>query len=169
MHTKRDVNIEVYLHPTTLFVAKQYVPNTLTAKFARSDFRSNASVQGRPDSSYFTVNPNPLECARGRYDRATDPGEVLALRRCHDLNLHLGGRQGRNFLRISLADTGNIVVPSEGTLMQYRFIMISTAHILCSGRWYHMPLAPFSATERRLEDHVGTHDALGASSADVTI
>jgi hypothetical protein len=32
-----------------------------------------------------------------------------------------------------------------------------------------MPLAPFSATERWLEDHVGTHDALGASSADVTI
>jgi hypothetical protein len=66
MHAKRDVNIEVYLHPTTLFVAKQSVPNTLTAQFARSDFRSNASVQGRPDSSYFPVNPNPLECARGR-------------------------------------------------------------------------------------------------------
>jgi hypothetical protein len=42
----------------------------------------------------------------------------------------LEGARIVNFLRISLADTGNIVVPSEGTLLQYRFILISTAHIM---------------------------------------
>jgi hypothetical protein len=46
MHVKRDVNIEVCLQPTTLFFAKQSATDTLPAQFARSDLRSNASVQG---------------------------------------------------------------------------------------------------------------------------
>jgi hypothetical protein len=50
-------------------------------------------------------------------DSLTDAASWLAHRKCHDLNLHLGGRIV-NFLRNSLADTGNIVVPFDGTLLQ---------------------------------------------------
>merc|ERR1712187_141668 len=49
-------------------------------------------------------DPHLLEGAQGRQDGAADPDRVLALGRRHDLDLHGGGRQGRELLGHPLAD-----------------------------------------------------------------
>merc|ERR1719305_507596 len=49
-------------------------------------------------------DPHLLECAQGRKDRAANPHRVLALRRCHDLDLHGRRCQSRKLLGHALTN-----------------------------------------------------------------
>merc|ERR1711861_126814 len=49
-------------------------------------------------------DPHLLEGAQGRKDGATNPYRVLALRRCHNLDLHCGRCQCRELLCHALAN-----------------------------------------------------------------
>merc|ERR1719367_1861826 len=49
-------------------------------------------------------HPHLLECAQGGKDGATDPDRVLAFRWCDNLDLHGGGRKGRELLGHALTD-----------------------------------------------------------------
>jgi hypothetical protein len=61
---------------------------------------------------------------------------------------------GPELFRHSLADTGNIVVQSEGTLLQYRFILVSTSIYDALGDGIMDAAGPFPTKEMAGRDAV---------------
>merc|ERR1719378_595012 len=114
-------------------------------------------------------DPHLLEGGQRREDGAANPHRVLALRRCHDLDLHGRRGEGRELLGHALADA----LKHGGTAREHDVLVqiLADVHVALHDGLERavMDARRLLADERRLEKHLRGAEALIAHSDDVAV
>merc|ERR1712050_59919 len=114
-------------------------------------------------------NPHLLEGAQRGQDRTSDPHRILALWRCHDLDLHRGGCQCRELLRHALPDAREHRGAAREDHIGVQ--VLADIHIALHNRLEGgvMDATGLLADEARLEKDLWATEPLTADSDDVSI